>query len=242
MKFPSINRTIAALALFLAAITFGTLTSSAQTSVSNIDQFSGWQSCTVCAGANGSGPSVKYSMYQNVSSPSKDGRAAQFNISGGSKYGNALWWKQLGGKPSARNFSYDVYFYLKNPSAAQALEFDVNQSVNGKKFIFGTECNIKGSHTWRVWSASTSWQSTGIPCGMPSAYTWHHLIWNFQRTSDNRVKFVSVTLDGKTSYANRVYGPKNSGVSELNVAFQMDSNGSATPYSTWLDKVTLKYW
>ena len=205
-------------------------------------QKSKWTSCTVCAGKNGSGPSASYSQTTYVSSPSMTGSSSKFSIGGSTPYANALWWKQLGGNSSAHNFKYDLYFYLKNPTAAQALEFDVNQSVGGHKYIFGTECNIKGSHTWRVWSAATSWVSTGIPCGMPSAYKWHHLTWNFQRTSTGKVKFVSVTLDGKTSYVNRTYSPKSSGVSELNVAFQMDGNKDMTDYQVWLDKVTLTAW
>jgi hypothetical protein len=31
-------------------------------------------------------------------------------------------------------------------------------------------------------------------------------------------------------------------VNELNVAFQMDGNGSMTDYDVWLDKVSLTAW
>jgi hypothetical protein len=41
---------------------------------------------------------------------------------------------------------------------------------------------------------------------------------------------------------NRTYSPKSSGVSELNVAFQMDGNKDMTDYQVWLDKVTLTAW
>jgi hypothetical protein len=209
---------------------------------SNIDQMSGWTSCSVCAGAGGSGETASHSMYQNISSPSKDGRSAQFNLNANTAYAAALWWKQLGAKDGAHHFVYDVYFYLKNPSASQALEFDVNQSLNGKRYVFGTECSMSGSKTWRVWSAATRWQSTGVPCNRPSAYAWHHVTWEFQRTSTNQVKFVSVTLDGKKSYVNRTYSPQSRSAHELNVAFQMDANKNHTHYSTWVDKVSLRYW
>lgn len=218
-----------------------TSSTSSGTAYTNIDQMTGWNSCTKCAGKDGSGPTATYSM-THVSSPSKDGKAAQFSIGGSSSYANALWWKQLKAQGSAHHFVYDLYFYLKSPNYAQALEFDVNQAVNGKKYIFGTECNIKGSGTWRVWSASTSWQSTGIPCGRPSAYTWHHLTWEFQRTSDGHVKFISVTLDGKKSYVNRAYSPKSSSVSELNVAVQLDGDKNMDDYKMWTDKMKLTYW
>jgi hypothetical protein len=226
----------------LAALLSIASAASAQTVISSIDQMSGWSHCTVCAGTNGNGSTASYSMTQGISSPSMDGKAIKFFLGGSNNYSNALWWKQLGGKSSAHHFVYDIYFYLKTPSASQALEFDVNQSVGGHKYIFGTECSMKSSKTWRIWSASTSWTSTGIPCGVPSAYKWHHLTWEFERTSTNKVKFVSVTLDGKKHYVNRTLSPKSSSVSELNVAFQMDGDRSQTDYSTWVDKVSLKYW
>ena len=42
----------------------------------------------------------------------------------------ALWWKQLTPNSKATHFVYDAYSYRKDPTAAQALEFDVNQTVN----------------------------------------------------------------------------------------------------------------
>lgn len=169
-----------------------------------------------------------------------DGKSSKFHIGGSTPYANALWWKQLGANSSAHHFTYDLYFYLKNPSAAQALEFDVNQSVNGKKYIFGTECT--SARIWKVYSASQHWVNTGIGCPKPTAYKWHHLIWEFQRTSGGNVQFISVTLDGVKHYVNRTYGPKSSSASEINVAFQMDGNKYMTDYDTWLDKVKLTYW
>jgi hypothetical protein len=208
----------------------------------NIDQMSGWQHCTVCAGANGAGSTAPYSMQQNVSSPSMDGKSVRFNLGGTNNYSNALWWKQLGADSSKTHFVYDTYFYLKNPKASQALEFDVNQSTGGRKYIFGTQCSMKRG-TFDIWSAATSWIHTSISCtSARTAYKWHHLVWEFQRTSDKRVKFVSVTLNGSKHYINKTYSSKSSGSSEINIAFQMDGDKYQTDYSTWLDKVKLTYW
>ncbi len=204
-------------------------------------QKSYWSKCTYCAGANGSGPGATISQTIYISNPSMTGASSQYYIAAWQPYADALWWKQLGANSGVSNFKYDVYFYIKNPSASQALEFDVNQSISGKKYIFGTECSIKSTGTWHVWSSSAGWQNTYIPCHAPTAYSWHHLTEQFQRVNGH-VKFVSITLDGKTSYVNRYYWPQNSSVQELNVAFQMDSNSSKTPYSVWLDKVSLTAW
>jgi hypothetical protein len=209
---------------------------------SDIDQMTGWQDCTVCAGAGSNGPSAVYSMNENVLSPSLDGKAAQFNISGSTPYSDALWWKQLGGNNAIKNFTYDLYFYLKNPQAAQALEFDVNQSNNVYKFIFGTQCNIKNGGHWDVWgNASGNWLTTGIPCSAPAALTWHHLTWQFKRT-DTQVVYVSFTYDGVTHYVNRSYPARKNNVSEINVAVQIDGDSKMTSYSEWVDKVSLTYW
>ncbi len=208
---------------------------------SNIDQMTAWESCTVCAGANAAGPVATYSMVENQASPSLDGLAAKFSISGTTPYSDALWWKQLGAADSATHLKYDVAFYITNPGVAQALEFDNNQSNGVHKFIYGTQCNIKGNH-WDVWgNAAGNWISTGIACSAPTAFVWHHLTWEFQRTSTN-VIFVGFTYDGVTHYVNRSYPARGSSVHEMNVAFQMDGDFAMHAYSTWLDKVTLTYW
>jgi hypothetical protein len=210
---------------------------------SNIDQMTGWGSCDACAGIGGSGPSASFSMSINQSSPSLDGRSAVFFLGGSTPYSDALWWKQLGGNSSVRNFVYELYFYVKNPSASQALEFDVNQSLNGKKFIFGTQCDYKNHKDWDVWdTANGVWVKTGIACTPPQAYTWNHLVLEFQRTTGGKAMFLAVTLNGKKSYINSSYYPKSSNAYELNTAFQMDGNSTMTDYSTWVDKMRLIAW
>jgi hypothetical protein len=207
----------------------------------NIDQMTGWESCTVCAGANAKGPVAIYSMVENQASPSLDGHSAKFSISGPTPYSDALWWKQLGAADTATHLKYDVDFYITNPGVAQALEFDNNQSNGAHKFIYGTQCNIKGGH-WDVWgNAAGNWISTGIACSAPTAFQWHHLTWEFTRTATN-VVFVGFTYDGVTHYVNRSYPARGSSVHEMNVAFQMDGDSAMHAYSTWLDKVTLTYW
>ncbi len=211
----------------------------------DIDQMTGWQSCTACAGAGGNGPISTISMAQNVASPSLDGKSAKFSISGTTSYSDALWWKQLGAFNSAKNFKYDLYFYLTTPQYAQALEFDVNQAIGTERFIFGTQCNIKTGSTvghFDVWgNADGNWISTGIPCAMPAAFTWHHLTWEFKRTA-TQVAFIGFTYDGVTHYVNKTYTARASSVNELNVAFQMDGDSHMDAYSTWVDKISLTYW
>jgi hypothetical protein len=210
------------------------------TTYANIENLAGWASCSTCAGPGGAGSVAPYRMTQ-ATSPSLDGSSANFWLGGSTPYSNALWWKQLGANSGVSHFQYDVWFYLKNSAAPQALEFDVNQTINGYQYVFGTQCNVKGDHTWDVWDYYKHWVSTGVPCSAPAAYTWHHLTWQFERAS-GKMHFISVTLDGSTHYVNQYHSPKPKSTNELNVAFQMDGNGSMTNYNVWLDKVSLKAW
>jgi hypothetical protein len=207
----------------------------------DIQNIKGWQDCTVCAGVGGNGPTAWTSLVQFQRYPSLSGSSAQFNIAGSTPYADALWWYQLGPDNAATNFQYDLDFYLTNPQAAQALEFDVNQSIGNLKFIFGTQCNIQAG-VWDVWNTQAAvWEPTAIACTRPAAYTWHHLTWQFRRTSTQAV-FVALTLDGVTYYVNQAYNARPVNAQEVNVAFQMDMNANATPYSAWLDNVTLTFW
>ncbi len=230
------------LILSLAAILLAQISSA--TTVTDIDQMSGWQDCTVCAGPNGNGPQASYSMWTFQGSPSLDGASARFNLAGSVPYSDALWWKQLTPDPNAHNFQYDFWVYLTDPVAPQALEFDVNQSVAGKKFIFGTECDLKGLGVWQIWdSAHVRWTPTSVGCSQFQAYSWNHLVLEFQRTPDDKALFIDVIINGQRYYFNRVFDPlPNVNASEVNVAVQLDGDSHQTPYSIWMDKITLNYW
>jgi hypothetical protein len=183
-------------------------------------------------------------MAQFQTTPSLDGSSAEFYIDGTTAYSDALWWDQLGPIPTATHFVYDLYFYYARVGAPQALEFDANQSLNGYRYVFGTECDFTGLKHWRVWGYGVHWQDTGISCtAAQTANVWHHLIWEFERTSGGHTHFIAVTVDGVRQSVNRYYDPlPNINVQELNVAFQMDENKTATPYHVWLDEVKLSAW
>ena len=234
------TKSVSILVIALFMISAATLRSSAQTVKSQIQRMSGWQSCVTCAGINAAGPGA--SIYTaTTSSPSTSGVSRVFSIASGSPYADALWWKQLGAANGATNLCYDLDFYIQLPQNAQALEFDNNQANGSMRWIFGTECNIAAGR-WDVWgNANGNWISTGIPCGMPAAYKWHHLTWEFKR-SGSTLTYIAVTLDGVKHYVNRTYTGRRSGVNELNVAFQEDMRGNHAAFKTWLDNVKLTYW
>jgi hypothetical protein len=226
------------------AVSDGTPASVPSTAIAkrDIDQMTGWEHCDVCAGIGGNGPQTPYSMTQFVASPSLDGKSATFWLGGTTPYSNALWWKQLGGNDSVNHFVYDLYFFIKDPSVAQALEFDVNHSVGNLKYIYGTECNIRNSAVgWRVWDTKNAkWNTSGASCTViPNS--WNRLTWEFERVG-TQTHFIAVTMNGNRQVVNKYYYAQPSGVHEVNVAFQMDGNSNQDDYQVWLDKVSLFYW
>ncbi|MFL6299174.1 MAG: hypothetical protein ACJ71N_01035 [Terriglobales bacterium] len=210
---------------------------------SKVEEMTNWQSCDACAGAGGAGPPTPHWMAQFETSPALDGASTEFFVGGSNPYGAALWWKQLGPIDTATHFVYDMNFYFKDATAPQALEFDMNQSVNGKKYIFGSECDFHLNKTWRIWDTKLKWQDTGVSCvAAHTALKWHSLRWEFERTSGGQMHYIAVTVDGVRHLIGKFYNPQASSVRELNVAFQMDGNSTMTDYHVWVDKVKLSVW
>lgn len=236
------------------AFTVGTTTSTTSSiplsavTTADVDEKTGWADCDVCSGPNGAGATVAHSVSYGQADPSQDGNSTKFHLGDGTAlpYATALWWQYVAASDTDSHFVYDLYFYLKDPAAAQALEFDVNQTrkADGVKYIFGTECDIRGTHTWRVYdNYGKKWTSTGVTCSAPTAYQWHHLVWEFARTSTGP-QFVSVTVDGVKHYVNmQVQKRADSGNSTLlNVAVQLDGNSVTKPYDAWVDGIKITRW
>jgi hypothetical protein len=208
----------------------------------NIDEQPVWGSCDVCAGANANGPKATHSMDWSTSL-TLDTKSAHFTLAGTTPYSDAIWWSELPPSDTASNFIYDMYFYIKDPAAAEALEFDMNQTVAGRRYVYGTQCGVNFDQQWDVWdTANGKWVKTGIPCTSVQAFAWNHLTWEFSR-SNGQITFQAVTLNGVKSYVNRTFNSKAwSNGPELNVAFQMDQTGAARAFEVWLDQITVTQW
>jgi len=219
------------------------------TVIANLDQVSGWESCDACAGAGGAGPTAPHSLTQGVVSPSMDGASARFWMGGTTPYSDVLWWKklltstQITQNRALHHFVYDLYFYMDNPTVAQSLEWDVNQFVDGKSFIFGSQCSYRARSTWDIWdNVNSHWISTGVVCPIPQAYAWNHIVLEFERTSDDKLRYISMTMNGVKHYLNWYYAPTATTWSGVTVNYQMDGDYRQDNYSTWVDKMSLVYW
>ena len=229
----------------------------------NLHQKSGWTGYAllppiydICPYCNPAGPETTWSMTQGVSSPALTGNSAKMDVGGHTLYSDALWNNHLIGDfssqglqdsnhsivPNVHNFTYDVYFYATDINASQALEFDINQFVNGQSFIWGHECRIAGGNEWDIWdNPGQKWHPTGIPC-KPLSNAWNHLVIQAQRTSDNHLLFKSITLNGQTANLNYYESPTPSNWYGITVNYQQDGNYKQQPYSIWLDRLTFSYW
>lgn len=220
----------------------------AQTTISGIQTMPGWQSCSalfpagsgrdgqICAAGLGTAVST---MTENQSTPSMDGKSAKFTIGGPSPYSNMLYFNPVAGGDNVSHFTYDLYFYIDNPNAAQALEFDINQTFGGNRWVWGSECNFNGSGKWDIWDDVNGWEPTIYDCKPFPANTWIHLVWNVERVG-NQVHYISLTVGNQTYNVDTYYqNQQNWTLEEIDVAFQMDGNYRQEPYNVWLDQVNL---
>jgi len=196
-------------------------------------------------------------MEQGVQSPSVSGDSTKYSIGGTQVYTDVLWNNHLIGDgssqglpdhdkklvPTLHNFTYDVYFWADNVELSQALEFDINQFVDNKSFIFGHECRIAQGNVWAVWdNQNNTWVPTGKPC-KPLSNSWNHLVIQVQRTSDDQLLYQTITLNGETQTLNWYLPPseKNDwwGVT---INYQEDGNFAQDPYDVFVDQLNFSYW
>ena len=226
-----------------------------QTTISGIQNMPGWQSCAavfgagsgrdgqVCASGNPNPPTS--TMTEGQSSPAMDGKSAKFTMGGPNGYSNELYFNAVAGGDNVSHFTYDLYFYIDNPSAPQALEFDLNQTFGGYRWVWGSECNFKGDTppAWDIWDDEAGlWRQTNVPCNTFPANTWIHLIWQFERVG-NQVHYISLQVGDQTYNVDTYYNNQTDWtLEEIDTAFQMDLQQPPISYNVWLDQVNLTAW
>ena len=246
-----------------AATTPVKITVASGTTMWNLHSSGGWNGYAQqppnygdCATCTPSGPETTWAMYQGIKSPTMSGNSTQYNIGGTEAYTDVLWNNHLIGDfssqglpdtnhtlvPSLHTFTYDVYFYGSNLGASQALEFDINQFFDGMAFTWGHECRIAGGNEWDIWdNLKAKWIPTGIACN-PASNSWNHLVIQVQRTTDNKLNYQSITLNGKTSTLNWTYSPYSEpGWYGITVNYQMDGNYKQSGYTVYVDKLNFTY-
>jgi hypothetical protein len=211
----------------------------ATTTVSNIDQQTGWNSCSACA----NGGVATYSLTQHQSSPSLDGNSSKFHLGGSTPLSDALWFKRVGYNSTATNFTNDTRYYLKNPSAPTGMEFSVSQHVGTKWYRWDWQCSFYFG-VWRTWdNANSKWVNTSAPCKRPSAYSWTHTTFEGHR-ANGKVYFDAVTVNGHKYYVNKSFYPTTVSYTGnwITLHFQLNGNKTQTDFDVWGDKFNVSYW
>ncbi len=208
----------------------------------------------ICPNCSPNGPNVTWSWTPGVSNPSTDGQSTKTTIGGSQGYTDVLWNNHLIGDfssqgmpdsnraliPTLHNFTYDVWFYLSDNTSPQALEFDINQFVNGQSYIWGHECRVTGGNEWDTWSnPGQNWVPSGIGCW--PVVGWNHLVLQVQRTSDGHLLFKSISLNGTTNTLNRYDTPTSTNWYGVTINYQIDGNKSQSPYAVYLDKLNFTW-
>jgi hypothetical protein len=206
-----------------------------------------YEDCTACA-ADPDDPSPPIAQYWRAhwqTSPSLSGSSTKFWIGGSTPYANSLHWTKFGNQGWAKNFLWEFYVYVKEDSyKAQNIEFDVWQSVGGRKYMWGSQCNYSKG-IWQAWNEPyNKWVDLpNVPCTKFPAGKWTRVVWYVQRTSDNKLRYVTLKVGDKT-YNINMYQPSKSTnwADSSGVQFQQDLNYNADDHSMWVDKVKLTIW
>jgi hypothetical protein len=214
----------------------GANTSNANTNVyTKIEEMSGWynspdQGNPVCS----SGPKL-------VSSPSMDGTSGRFYLGPTGQYNNCLWPIKLG-SGTVSNFELDTYYQLSDPTYSQGVEFSSNHHVGTKWYKFSVQCSYNKG-IFSVWdTAGGKWSATTIPCKVPKANTWDHLIVETS-ISGGKAVFTSLTLNGTKYNINQSFNPSTKpDSSSYGVHFQMDGDLAGHAYYAYVDQMKYTAW
>jgi hypothetical protein len=212
---------------------------------SKIEEMGGWGNCR-SAGCSGSDSPASYYMAQNQTTPALDGSSTLFQVSGAA-WADVLWYKSLGPANSATKFLLD---YWIKPNAdtltrAEALEFDIVQTVNGRKWDISNQMHYSGQH-WDTWDGvALKWVHTNVPAPKLDPNKWHHVKIYCERAG-TQTHNISYTVDGVTYQVPTQYAWHNTvGTNWANsvvVQVQMDVNANAGTISEYIDKLTLYAW
>lgn len=251
-------RTLLILALFVPSAlgqammaAMGSYTPPLYSSAGQDDTLTNWNTCGLsCAGGTGTGTSVTQTI--NNASPSVDGAAMQFSVTGPSlsmgQTTNQLWYFKPGAQNTATAMVGTYSCYISSTALIAALEFDqfiFTHSPIQERDMFGSECDIGGN--WRIWNQlTTSWVSTATACslnvGSFNTIQWitHRIPGNTGCSGHSCLYYDQLTVNG---VASGPYTPQPSNTSadadNIGFQFQIDVNATGGAVTASCDKLSL---
>ncbi len=200
-----------------------------------------WKTCSICA--EGTNDTTNYWMAPNQSSPSMTGSSRQFYI-GGPKWSNALFIKTFYDHLDTTHYLWDFYVYWDPTSMANiwTSEFDFWQTVGGKEFMIGSQCNY-GNGWWDIWdSKNNKWLHSNVSCQRMAPNQWHHIQWYVER-NDAQYRYDTLVVDGKPYSINRSFDIATVNWQDsMGVQWQLDQSSTGVDLHEWVDNVRLTVW
>ena len=173
-------------------------------------------------------------------------QSASFSLSPNGSFANAYWFKRLGARPEKKSFKYELSILMPSPTdaaASQAVEFEWQQVISHKVFNIGWQFDF-AQNVFRVWNRTLHgtgkepWIATPLTSPRWTAGSWANVAVEGHR-DDGGVFYDTVTINGVRTVLNISFPAtlEPSQPDMLNVAFQLDGNGSSTSYRVNVDNI-----
>jgi hypothetical protein len=216
------------------------------TVLDNVQNTANWLTCGNCGNNGAAGATASSSFKPGIASPSEDGVATQFSIAATVPYTNAYFYQEhtpVSSQINALTYEFDLYIPPGIENDLQGFEFECQQIVNGWVYNFGWQAYY-GDKVWRIFDYGLKqWDSANIPFTPFTPGTWHHIVAEYHNDLTTHTVFHdALTVDGTRYAVNITHNAFNAGGrDQFTNAVQLDSNSTATPYSVYVDKMTISY-
>lgn len=228
---------------------YATVTSSASANTTifkQVQQWTGWQTCGACGNTGGDGALASYSMIRGIGYPTLSGSSAEFKIGGSHPYADAYWYYRhpalTKGLKSLR-YEFDLYIPSGLANAPQAIEFEVQERLNGYIYNFAWQALYAGNQ-WRVFNyTKKEWESAGIPLHRFSTGTWHHIAAEYHNDPATHTTYHDALVVDGVRYSLRIahHATAANVSNQFTNGFQLDLNSIPTPYRVYVDNMKITY-
>jgi hypothetical protein len=216
------------------------------TVLDNVQDTRNWLTCGNCGNDNATGPAATGTFTPGLASPSEDGASTQFSIAATTPYTNVYFYQEhtpVSTQMNALTYEFDIYIPPGMENAPQGIEFECQQIVGGWVYNFGWQANYQ-QKIWRIFDyGAKQWNPTPVAFNGFTPGTWHHIVAEYHNDlTMHMVYHDALTVDGVRTPVNITHHAFNAGGrDQFTNAVQLDSNQTATPYSVYVDKMTITY-
>jgi len=190
---------------------------------------------------------------QIVTTPSMDGQALKFSLTGGEPNSNAIFSRNFPADFTAREFGLHLFFKYapetsynneSRPSIIQAIEFSMSKWLNHTRWEWAiqwenvAETGVPDAPTMRIWDGK-NWMDTGQRLRLDT--TWHHLTLR-GKISEDKVHYINFEIDRIPYPLGQKFDPQSEVVEDkIAIHLQLDGTRQQAPYDVVVDEVQLMF-